>query len=246
MATDSAKLFVIDTNVLIHNPEALHSFRDTEIVVPLTVLEELDKLKAYPDQRGRSARKAIRELDSIVKGGDVQTGAKLDNGSILRIPLDSPTVDNAELPLDRNDNRILLQAYALQAAGRVVFFVSKDINARVKARALGLKAVDYEKQKVDASRLYQGYREAEVDTGFLDSLTAEGEAPWKERLHDNEYIQLSEKNGTSTLLGRFHRDRLFLVDDAVSAFGIKPLNAPQAAALDLLLDDDVSCVTLVG
>jgi len=145
---NAVKTFIIDTNVFIHRPDALLSFRDNEIVVPLGVLEELDRLKTYRDERGRNAREAIRFLDQASRHGDLQSGVRMENGSILRVELDTPR--GAPLELEgKTDNRILLTAYALQKAVRRVFFVSKDINARLKSTALGIKAVDYEKQKVN-------------------------------------------------------------------------------------------------
>ena len=156
------KTFVIDTNVLIHYPEAIMSFRDNEIVIPLEVLEELDGLKTYPDQRGKSAREAIRFLDSVARKGNLNEGVRLENGSSLSVSLRLPECPPAGIELDKNDNKIILCAYAHQKAGKRVFFVSKDINARVKATALGLRAVDYEKQKVDIATLYQGMRETDA------------------------------------------------------------------------------------
>jgi PhoH-like ATPase len=139
------KTFVIDTNVFIHKPDAILSFRNNEIVLPLWVLEELDKLKTYSDERGRNARHAIRFLDEIVVKGPITEGVRMENGSTLRISSSRPEQIPHDLRLDDPDNRILLTALALQQEGKQVFFVSKDINARVKAAALGLKAVDYEK-----------------------------------------------------------------------------------------------------
>lgn len=247
-SSDIRKVFVIDTNVLIHNPEAIYSFRDTEIAVPLTVLEELDKLKTYPDQRGRSARDAIRFLNAIIRGGDVRSGVKLENGSTLRVPFGAVGDPPPDLQLDKNDNRILLQAFGLQKAGCTVFFVSKDINARVKAAALGLKAVDYEKQKVDAASLYQGFREVEADAPYFDSFLDNGWGLWRERLYANEFLRIREKGGDRTVLARWDADpeRLVHVREHQSVFGVNALNDRQLAAIDLLMDDRVRCVTLVG
>ena len=249
----NTKVFVIDTNVLIHNPDSINSFRNTEIVIPLIVLEELDKLKTWPDHRGRSAREAIRALDATIKGGDVHTGVKLDNGSILRVPFEKIDYDRLQdefpdLSFDKNDNRIILLAYSMQKKGKTVFFVSKDINARVKANAMGLKVVDYEKQKVDAARLYQGFCEAEIETGEFDSFLANGEGPWKQSLHHNEYVHVTEKDGERQFLARWNQSnsRLVIVDENSHAFGIRPNNIRQAAAIDLLMDDSIRCVTLVG
>jgi PhoH-like ATPase len=196
------KTFVIDTNVLIHYPEAIMSFRDNEIVLPLEVLEELDGLKTYPDQRGKSAREAIRFLDSIARKGNLNEGVKLDNGSTIRVSLSLPDKIPLGVQLDRNDNKIILCAYALQADGRKVFFVSKDINARVKATALGIRAVDYEKQKVDIATLYQGMRELDASAESIARLRGTGELPWKERLFPNEFILLRDRASGQTQLAR--------------------------------------------
>ncbi|MDP3179642.1 MAG: PIN domain-containing protein, partial [Spirochaetaceae bacterium] len=170
--SEAVKSFVLDTNVLIHYPEAIMSFRDNEIIIPLEVLEELDRLKAYPDQRGKSAREAIRFLDSLAKKGSLNEGVRLENGSVLRVSLSLPTVQPELIALDKNDNKIIMCAYSLQKEGRRVFFVSKDINARVKATALGLRAVDYEKQKVDIATLYQGVREIDASAETLAETVA--------------------------------------------------------------------------
>jgi PhoH-like ATPase len=243
------KTFVIDTNVLIHYPEAIMSFRDNEIVIPLEVLEELDGLKTYPDQRGKSAREAIRFLDSIAKKGNLNEGVRLENGSTLTVSLSLPGSIPAGIELEKNDNKIILCAYALQAAGRRVFFVSKDINARVKATALGLRAVDYEKQKVDIATLYQGMRECDASAESLARLVGSGELPWKERLYPNEFVLLKDRSTGQTALakGVFEEGRLVALpewDGPVA--GISPLNDRQRVAFELLLDDEVRLVTLVG
>ena len=168
-------------------------FEIQRLAVPLTVLEELDKLKTYPDQRGRSARDAIRFLNSVIKGGDIRAGLKLENGSILRVPFGAISDPPPDLPIEKNDNRILLQAFALQKKGYTVFFVSKDINARVKAAALGLKAVDYEKQKVDAASLYQGFKEADAEASYFDQFLVNGSGVWREHLYANEFLRLRER-----------------------------------------------------
>ncbi len=243
------KTFVIDTNVLIHYPEAIMSFRDNEIVIPLEVLEELDGLKTYPDQRGKSARDAIRFLDSIAKKGNLNDGVKLENGSSLRVSLRLPEKTPPGIELDRNDNKIILCAYALQAEGRQVFFVSKDINARVKATALGIKAVDYEKQKVDIATLYQGMRELDSSAEALARLGGTGELPWKERLYPNEFILLKDKASGQSILakGDARQGRILALPEWDSPVaGISPLNEKQRVAFELLLDDDVRLVTLVG
>lgn len=248
------KTFVIDTNVLIHYPEAVMSFRDNEIVIPLEVLEELDDLKAYPDQRGKSAREAIRFLDSIARKGNLNDGVRLENGSTLKVSLVLPDKIPLGIELDRNDNKIILCAFALQAEGRHVFFVSKDINARVKATALGLRAVDYEKQKVDIATLYQGLREVDASADSISRLIGTGELPWKEKLYPNEYVLLRDRATGQKVLAKGAPARdgteqgrlLALPDWEGPVAGISPLNDRQRVAFELLLDDEVRLVTLVG
>ncbi len=243
------KTFVLDTNVLIHYPESIMSFRDNEIVIPLTVLEELDNLKIYADQRGKSAREAIRFLDSLLKKGNLHDGVKLENGSILKVSFQLPEMLPEAISLDKNDNRIILCAYALQLQGRQVFFVSKDINARVKATALGLRAVDYEKQKVDIATLYQGVREIDVSAESLAKLEGLGQLAWKEKLLPNEFALLRERSSGREILARQDPSTLalrILPDWEGHVAGMSPLNARQRVALELLLDDNVRLVTLVG
>jgi len=245
------KTFVIDTNVFIHRPDAILSFRDNEIVVPLWVLEELDNLKKSREERGRNARESIRLLDELSRHGDLKEGVKMDNGSTLRVwlsntrNLDSMPVD---LETDKNDNKILLAAYSLQQEGKQVFFVSKDISARLKATALGIKAVDYEKQKVNIDTLYRGYTEMDVGQESFKELKSAGAIPWSSRLVPNEFVLLREGKSGELALSRYNSGEANLQFvapiDAVS--GISPLNRNQEMALNLLLDDSISLVTLVG
>ncbi len=244
-----AKTFVIDTNVFIHKPDAITSFRNSDIVIPLWVLEELDKLKTYSDERGRNARHAIRFLDEIVVKGSIIEGVKMDNGSVLRIASHRPDILPHDIHSNESDNRILLTALALQQEGRQVFFVSKDINARVKAAALGLKAVDYEKQKVDIHSLYSGVRSANASSDTAKELTSTGSITWKDEMSPNEYVELSVSGNGEPLLARYNAsfgtlEYRPLEIEPVS--GILPLNIQQRIALDLLLDDSISLVTLVG
>ncbi len=243
------KVFVIDTNVLIHNPESILSFKDNEIVIPLQVLEELDNLKTYADQRAKTARDAIRFLDSVSRRGDLHDGVKLDNGSILRVSLAQSEKGPKGFDTTKPDNRIILCAAAIKESGRQVFFVSKDINARVKATALGVKAVDYEKEKVDIATLYQGVSEVEVAQDLFAAFEATGSLPWKDRLRPNEFVVLKERGSARERIARCRPDEGVieaLHEDFGSVSGISPLNARQRVALELLLDDNLRLVTLVG
>ena len=245
------KTFVIDTNVFIHRPDAILSFRDNEIVIPLWVLEELDNLKKSREERGRNARESIRLLDELSRHGDLKEGVKMDNGSTLRVWI-SNTRNLDKIPLDletdKNDNKILLAAYSLQQEGKRVFFVSKDISARLKATALGIKAVDYEKQKVNIDSLYKGYIEMDVGQDSLHELMSSGAIPWNARFIPNEFVVLREAKSSETALSRYKEGESYLqfVPPLDGVCGIRPLNRNQEMALNLLLDDSISLVTLVG
>jgi PhoH-like ATPase len=245
------KTFVIDTNVFIHRPDAILSFRDNEIVIPLWVLEELDNLKKSREERGRNARESIRLLDELSRHGDLKQGVKMENGSTLRVWIGSgrnPAGMPLDLETDKNDNKILMAAYTLQQEGKQVFFVSKDISARLKAAALGIKAVDYEKQKVNIDALYRGYTEMDVGQDSLQELVRSGAIPWNARLVPNEFVVLREaKNGETTLSRYDYRDsHLQFVAPLDAVCGIRPMNRNQEMALNVLLDDSISVVTLVG
>lgn len=244
------KTFVIDTNVFIHKSDAILSFRDNEVIVPLWVLEELDKLKTFSDEKGRNARQAIRLIESIGKHGNLSRGVRMENGSILRVVLTHEKDVPADLRQDSVDNKILLTALTLKKEGKQVFFVSKDINARVKATALGIIAVDYERQKVNLNSLYAGYRAETISSEALEELRLKGRIPWNHEMRENEFLILSEKGASDSLLARYSAAEasLTLLDGFVQTpvTGVMPLNDAQRIAVSLLLDDSIRLVTLVG
>lgn len=246
---NDTKTFVIDTNVFIHKHDAILSFRNNEVIVPLWVLEELDKLKTYSDEKGRNARHAIRMLDEMGKSGNLSEGVKMENGSVLRVIMSPPQKLPLDLDMEKVDNKILLTAYALKKQGKRVFFVSKDINARVKATVLGIKAVDYEKQKVNFQELYTGYKEIDVSSDVIHQLDSHGFISWNDQLNPNEFVILHSFNPDITRIARYSVDDAslhVLLPKIESVCGIEALNEQQEIAFDLLLDDSVSLVSMVG
>lgn len=246
---DAVKSFVIDTNVFIHKPDAILSFRDNEVIVPLWVLEELDKLKTSGDEKGRNARHAIRIIEEISKKGNINEGVRMENGSILKVVLTHEADVPVDLRQDSVDNKIILTALTLKKQGRLVFFVSKDINARVKATALGIKAVDYERQKVNLSNLYPGYRQETIISETFAQFRANGHMKLNQELRPNEYMIFSEKGTSETAVGRFNMQdgMLYFIDQVgETVTGVRPLNDHQRIAVNLLLDDRIKLVTLVG
>ena len=244
------KTFVLDTNVLLHNYGSIESFADNIVVLPMAVIEELDKFKSNPDELGRNARQVIRRLDALRLRGKLGIGVPMDNGGLLRILTDRDITLETGLKEASADNRIIRVAYFLHTSGERVIFVSKDINARLKSDALGIETMDFEKQVVNNDELFTGWQSRTVSTSTLESLQREG----KLRLPDlalmpNEFVILkAEPSGPSDLVVRAGSDGTLsrLSARSEQAWNIKPRSVEQRMALDLLLDDTVSLVTLVG
>ncbi len=244
------KSFVLDTNVFIHRPDALLSFKDNEIIIPLWVLEELDKLKSGGEERARNARQAIRQIDSLGKKGRLSEGVYLQEiNSILRIGMAFDVSGSLDLDMSRMDNKIILSALKLKREGRNVFFVSKDINARVKALALGLTAVDYEKQKVNIDSLYTGFLEVEAPVETRQALETNGQVAFDRELPANQFVQVNTPKEKGFVLTRYNAEEkaLWTVQPQPQPIsGIRALNLKQQLAFDLLLDPRIQLVTLVG
>ena len=244
------KNFVLDTNVLIHNPQAIYSFGDNNVVIPIMVIEELDRLKTQPDKKGMHARAVLREIDSLIKKGALEHGAKLKNNGRLIIAFSQK--GKAKVPPDMDkfltDNKIIRIAYDLMKKKQTVFFISKDVNARIKAHALGINTQDYEKQKVQYDSLYKGWQEISMKKSEIDRLYAEGGLGWAD-LYENEYVLLKTiETGHSDGICRYDSSlkKLIPLKKEFHAMGIHPLNMEQRFAFDLLLNDNIKLVTLVG
>ena len=249
----AVKTFVVDTNVLLHNPNALYLFADNELVIPFDVIEELDTFKGNTDDLGRNARSVIRHLDRFRQTGKLSEGVPIpETGGRLRILVEHAPVNVPTLSTESADNRIIRAAVALSKQRPRVIFVSKDINARIKADMLGIKAEDFEAQKVDFEHLYTGYRELSVSPRQIDKLFADKKLELRtaEPLGANEFVILrDETNDSHTALARYRPDAGGVVPlrpRRGPTFGIMPKNVQQTMALDLLLDDSVKLVSLIG
>jgi len=245
------KTFVLDTNVLLHNATALTAFEDNEVVLPIRVLEEIDNFKTMNDELGRNARMAIRTIDGLRNGGNLKDGARLENGGTLRVIAGEPLPDELGLDPTEPDNRILGVAYHLAQSGKRVIFISKDINARVKSDALGIVAQDFEREKVRFDELFKGWRTLSVDKEVVDGFYANKYwEPRDEKLEPNEFVVLEDNgNPKHTGVGRFDGKQgrvIGLSSDRNVAWNVRARSKEQRMAIELLLDDDVKMVTLVG
>jgi PhoH-like ATPase len=248
------KHFVIDTNVLIHDPRALHSFGDNEVVVPIFVLEEIDQFKKESSERGRNAREVARILDNLrSNGARLADGAILENGGRLRVAAGQRSVPTTLRESQIADHLILGVALDVRDSHPKdqTVFVTKDVNLRLRADALGLNAVDYEAGRIDIEELYSGLTELPVKGTDVDTFYAQGALALSgAEIAANQYVLLRDEDSPShTALGRFDAQQGKLVPlrkmrDGV--WGIRPRNKEQHCALDLLLADDIKLVTLVG
>lgn len=196
------KTFVLDTNVLLHDPEAFFKFPHSNVIIPLTVIEELDKMKRLPSELGKNSRSAVRHLDEIKKlqSGDLHHGVRIDNGAMIRVEMQIKTNYPQSISLNLNDNKILLAAYFLQEKGEKVVFLSKDFGSRVKAVALGLEAEDYENLKVSYDNLQKGIRHFEIPKTDIDHFYKDGRIAFKDiKLSHNEYCVLTSLEHTSAV-----------------------------------------------
>ena len=248
------KTFILDTNVLLHNSSALFSFGANRVVIPITLIEELDKFKSYSDEVGRHARQTSRFLDELRLRGKLSAGVHLDNGGVLQVVLGA----KGDLPPGMNenegDNKILVTALAerLRAPDVPVIFVSKDLNARIKAEALDIPAEDFESNRVNIDELYTGYVRLELSPRQIATLQEKGECAYEgdEILHANEFIIIEE--GPSLEHGIYGRwdskkGKIVSVRDAgLAPWGIEPVNTLQVYALDILHDPKIQFVTLCG
>ncbi len=248
------KAFVLDTNVLLHDPSAMLHFEDNDVVLPITIIEELDRFKKQPEETGRNARQASRTLDELRQRGHLTEGIPTDGGGSLRVALCSrETLHNlpAELERDRGDNSILAVALELKAECKCpVILVSKDINLRIKADALGLTAEDYKTDKIDVQELYSGMAEVMVEANEIEQLFEHGAIALNDQFFPNQALTLVDAaNPAHTALAIVNSSGKIVPLAKQPQGGISHIrarNREQNFALDLLLNDRISLVTLEG
>jgi PhoH-like ATPase len=254
MVASSKKVFVLDTNVLLHDPQAIFHFQEHDIVIPIVVIEEIDNFKKDQTEVGRNARSISRQLDKLRTRGSLSQGVVLDGGGTLNVDVNSYQNEVGFFSLDKHkaDNQILACARELlKTRKEKVVLVTKDTNLRIKADAVGLLADDYTSDKVELEELYTGTAQWVVDPEMLNLLYDGGVVPPEDRtLYPNQYVTFIDRtNESHTAIGRFHggegKVRPLRRSEA-PPWGVKPRNREQQFALDLLLDDSVSVVTLLG
>ena len=254
MSQDLTKIFVLDTNVILHDATCIHHFEDNEVVIPISVLEELDQFKRGNEQIHFNARDFLRSLDDLSTGSD---DSELNKGDgKIRVVVNHnwhPDVE-ASFQDDCPDHRIINCAYKLHIdnPNREIILVTKDTNMRLKSRSLGLSAEDYSRDAIeDVSQVYTGSRLVEnvggdeidtlyasygIDVGDINSVI--------DPLPNENFIL---RNGQKSILATFDPfEKKVIRVDKPMAYGIKPRNAEQSFALHMLMDNRIQLVTLSG
>ncbi len=252
----AGRTVVVDTSVLVADPGSMFAFGAADVVVPLTVLEELDELKSRPDDVGRCARTAVRSLEELrlSNGGTLAEPVALPDGGTLRIELNGLRLDRLdELHLDptKPDNRILAAGLSLAEGGRTEL-VSADGSLRVKAAALGLAASDYTRTRrprpqlgavatidVDSDTIDRIYRDRAVAVLSVPEVA-------QTDLVDVENASMVLRSGSQSVLARRCGSMLRQVRGDLQAWGLRPRSVEQTFALDLLMDPEVPVVSLEG
>ena len=249
------KNYVLDTNVLLHDPNSILNFEENSVLIPIEVIEEIDRFKRESSELGQNARAVSRTLDSLRENGMLSKGIKLPNGGKLRIVFhDKDEPSTTVFGNNTVDSRIVSLAMAIQKASPRIktILVSKDINLRVKANALGLDAEDYETDRIFLTDLYSGLIEKTVSAAQITKFRNEGEMdlPAGQKYFPNEYCTLIEDtNPKRTALAKVDptgKKLIPILDVRDGVWGIKPRNKEQHFAFDALLDDRVKLVTLMG
>ncbi len=250
------KNYVLDTNVLLHDPFAIFKFEDNDLIIPIYVIEEIDQFKRESNERGRNARTVTRLLDAERdKNGSLSHGVPIGDGGSLRVhvPERRPKLEIALNP-GSGDHAILQTAIDLRDASptKPTIFVTMDVNLRIRADALGLVTEAYENQSVDAERLETGIVELQISASELDRFLEAGviKPPSGEELHANVSVLMrDDAERPRTALGRYHGESAeirALKTPREPVVGVRPRNKEQSFALDLLLDDNVRLVTILG
>jgi PhoH-like ATPase len=247
------KNYILDTNVLLHDPNSILCFEDNSVIIPIEVLEEIDRFKRESTELGQNARTISRMLDGFRAQGHLSEGVNLPNGGRLQILVGKPEAVAAPL---RNsvDSRIVMVALQIRDKNPKIptVLVTKDINLRIKADALGLAAEDYETDRVLLKDLYNGMCEKIVSPDKMTAFRANGELEiGNGRInYPNEYCTLTdETNPKRTALTKVDatgKKLVPIIDCREGVWGIKPRNREQHFALDALLDDRIKLITLMG
>ena len=249
------KNFVIDTNVMIHDPQFLYNFQDNDLILPLVTVEELDGLKKSGGMVGYHARHVLKELNRVRQWGNFIEGIPLPGGGRIRIEMNhmAESVLPEGIDTKKNDNRILAMAKNLSEkdTDRPTILVTKDMCMTVKADALGLKVEDYETDKVRTEDLYQGFSEINMPSEAIDQVYQGGlsmTGVLDEEVFPNHFLHIKSQDKIGhEILAKIRKGRIVPLEYVNEySWGIKPINREQKMAMELLHDPDIHFASIMG
>lgn len=250
----SVKNFVLDTNVLLHDPKSIFSFEDNVVNIPIVVIEEIDSFKRNANELGRNAREVARTIDRLRAAGSLTKGVPLDGGGMLRVVLTSRELPKGFSISHQADNLIIATALQLKddELERSTILVTLDTNMRIRADALGIQVADFEDRHISLDSLYPGVAVLDLAEGAVAEMYAEGRVALPSEVPeggwlDNQYVTIRDGKGSAlarVLVEKGVLDRCRVFKEPL--LGIKPRNREQHFALDACLRDDIKLVTLVG
>lgn len=250
------KTFIVDTSVLLYDKTSIHSFPENDVVIPLVVLDELDRFKDKKGFIGENARYVNRYLDSLRENGSLHEGIELENGQIIKVAMEGFDKVPKGLVGDYGDNQMIGLALEMKQDIEKVVLITKDINFRVKCDALGIESQDYYKDKVleETEDHYKGFIELELEDPWIIDALYNGEEDLLEdvedlcerKLNENEFISI--RSGSQSFIGYKSKNSITKIkkNEELEKLYVKPRNREQQYALSLLSREDVPLVTLTG
>jgi len=251
------KIYVLDTSVYLTNAECIYAFKNNDIHVPLKVFEEIDKHKKRQDAVGAQARKIIRIWDELRSVGSLGNGVRIRKGLGIIKSISASGISDKDLPSDLDtkipDHLIIATALkALRESDRKVILVSRDINMRVIADAVGLTSEDFQNNQVvdNSENIFEGYCSVLVDDQDIDRFYEKQNIYLEnQKLFPNQYVMMvSSANEKKTALGRYV-SKLMPIRQLIKSqkiWGIKPRNKEQQFLMDALMDPSIQVVTAIG
>jgi PhoH-like ATPase len=248
------KTFILDTNVLLHDPRSMFSFADNNIIIPIYAVEEIDNFKKELSELGQNARQVSRYLDELRQHGSLAAGVALESGGTLRVATSGRELPK-EFASERSvDNRILAVAFDAKEQLRgqeQVALITQDVNLRIRSDAIGVESESFEPEPVSVDELYTGYAETTVNKDHIDELYRNNLVTLPDlKLCKNQFVIMKDESNPShsALARNYAADNNIrtIIKPNVDVWGISPRNKEQVFALDLLLDDSVQIITLVG
>lgn len=249
------KNYVIDTNVMIHDPSFMYKFSDNNVIIPILCIEELDNLKKRDGIVGYHARTVAKELQRIMATGDISKGIDLPDGGRIRVELNCLNFDNLPNAIDsrKNDSRIIAVTKTLQLADpeTQTILVSKDVYMSIKASSLGIAVEDYQNDKIQSESIFKGYRDVEWPSADINKVYEGGldlpEYLW-DQVHPNEFFHIKSNDSVGhEVLARYDGKRIVPLKYANdTAWGLSPINREQKMAFELLMNPDIHFATIIG